>query len=95
MNFVLIPLQSYQPPAREAHSKTSQQASEDDAQDRRFPAATRDGHTQTSSSADSYKAGQYQMTAPRDVTKVSAEDREESKNFDTEQSQAEDVGCCR
>lgn len=92
-NFILIPLKPNQPPARHAHSKTSQDAAEHHSYQRSRPSSSGNGETEPAASTDYLESSEEQMAGPGDVAYMSAEDGEEAEDFDAEECETEDVRC--
>lgn len=84
MNLVLIPLQTNQPPACPSHTQQRYHAAECYAQNSIRQPAARDHHTQTTGSEHNQEDRQRQMEWPGVMLEMSAEDREETKDFDAE-----------
>ena len=93
MNLILVLLQINQPPAADPHHEYSQNPSKEAAHNGSRPASPADNYPYASAGAEYQYNGQDKMCAPRHMAKVAAEYREQSKDFDGEEGQGEDV-CC-
>lgn len=93
MNLILVSLQADKPPAGQTHGKTSQDAAKNGTNHGRFPAASRDGHAQTTTCTHNHECCQDEVTAPGDVSQMATVDWKETKDLNREKRQTEDMGC--
>jgi len=92
MDLILVSLQADKPPAGKTHGKTCQDATKNGTNYSSFPAASGDGHTQTTTSTHNYECCQNEVTAPGDVSQMATVDWKETKDLDRKKRQTEDMG---
>jgi hypothetical protein len=74
MDFILVSLQTNQPPTGHTHAQTCHDSAEHYSQHSHTPASTRDRHAESSSSKNNQHNSQKDMTGPGVMTQMSAED---------------------
>lgn len=92
MNLILVSLQADKPPAGKAHGKTSQDGAKNGTNYGSFPAASGYGHAQPTTGTHNYECCQNEVTAPGDVSQMATVDWKETKDFNREKRQTEDMG---
>lgn len=91
-NLILVPLQTNEPPAGHTHDEPSQNTAKYHSDNGSLPSASSDAHTEATTSANNDKPCEHQVASPGDMTKMTPKDRKETKDFDAEESQTENVG---